>query len=156
MIDHKKISVRRAIIDDHKQLLEFEQGVIIAERPYDETLGGDPISYYDIKTLMESPEAEVLVAIYNNQIIASGYAKILKSQAYLVHDKHGYLGFMYVSPAFRGLGVNKLIVEDLFKWLRSKDINEARLDVYDENASAIKAYEKVGFEPYLLNMRISI
>jgi len=31
-----------------------------------------------------------------------------------------------------------------------------RLDVYTENASAIKAYEKAGFTPYMVDMRIGI
>ncbi len=33
-------------------------------------------------------------------------------------------------------------------------MNEIRLDVYAQNESAIKAYEKAGFEPHLLTMRL--
>lgn len=156
MIEKNKIFIRGAELKDLKCLLEFEQGVILAERPYDKTLAADPISYYDIKMLIISDEAEVVVASYDNEIIASGYARILDAKPYLAHAKYGYLGFMYVHPAFRGQGINQLIIQDLFTWLRSKDIDEARLDVYDENDSAVKAYEKVGFKPHLLNMRISI
>ncbi|MFT4566775.1 MAG: ribosomal protein S18 acetylase RimI-like enzyme [Saprospiraceae bacterium] len=156
MKEMSDISIRRATQEDLEVLLEFEQGIVVAERPYDETLAGDPISYYDIGELIQSAEAEVLVAYESSVIIASGYAKIENAKPYLSHDKYGYLGFMYVEPVFRGRGINKLIVDGLFSWLRSQNIQEVRLDVYDENLGAIRAYEKVGFERHLLNMRISI
>jgi ribosomal protein S18 acetylase RimI-like enzyme len=41
----------------------------------------------------------------------------------------------------------------LKEWSVSKGITELALDVYYENAAAIKAYEKVGFVKHLINMR---
>ncbi len=150
------ISIRKATLEDLDVLFEFEQGIVLAERPYDKTLAEDPISYYDIGELIQSEDAEVLVAYDKTKIIASGYAKIEDAKPYLSHDKYGYLGFMYVDQEYRGRGINKLIVDGLFEWLRFRDISEVRLDVYDENLAAIRAYEKVGFERHLINMRISI
>jgi hypothetical protein len=37
--------IRKATIDDLPVLLQFEQGIISAERPFDSTLLPDPISY---------------------------------------------------------------------------------------------------------------
>jgi ribosomal protein S18 acetylase RimI-like enzyme len=61
---------------------------------------------------------------------------------------------MYVKPEYRGKGINKIITDELINWARSKKYQEIRLDVYAENESAIKAYEKAGFEPHLLTMRL--
>jgi GNAT superfamily N-acetyltransferase len=97
----------------------------------------------------------VAVAELKNEVIASGYARIENSKPYLKHEKHVYLGFMYVSPLHRGKGINKLIIEFLKDWAVSQNIHELRLDVYFPNGSAIKAYEKIGFTKHMVEMRIS-
>ena len=49
---------------------------------------------------------------------------------------------MFVPEKHRGNGYNKLIINALFKWCKSKKVNEIRLDVYDNNPSAIRAYRE--------------
>ena len=149
-----KFLVRPASLEDLTVLLEFEQGIIEAERPMDMTLAPDPISYYDISELIHSDAAEVLVVEHDSKVIASGYAKIKKALHYLDHEYYSYLGFMYTHPDFRGKGVNRLIVQALRNWSTSKGLKEIRLTVYDDNIGAIKAYEKVGFKKHLIEMRI--
>ena len=63
---------------------------------------------------------------------------------------------MYVEPAWRGKGVNQVIIDALKSWARSRNLTELRLDVYTTNDAAIRAYEKAGFTPYLINMRMGI
>ena len=46
-----KPNIRTATLDDLETLYRFEQGIILAERPFDPTLAKDPISYYDLKEL---------------------------------------------------------------------------------------------------------
>lgn len=150
----KKFLVRTAAPNDLGVLLEFEQGIITAERPMDSTLAPDPISYYDIAELIHSDDAAVIVVEHDSKVIASGYAKKKKALDYLDHDYYSYLGFMYTDPEFRGMGVNKLIIDGLRDWSISKGLKEIRLTVYDDNLGAIKAYEKVGFKKHIIEMRI--
>jgi ribosomal protein S18 acetylase RimI-like enzyme len=147
-------TVRKAKIEDLETLLNFEQGIIKVERPYDPTMAKDPITYYDLKELILSDKAEVVVATYNSELIASGYVQIRTAKPYLDHELYAYLGFMYTHPDFRGKGINKKVVDTLVKWSKSKNIQEVRLTVYEENIGAIKAYEKVGFKKHLIEMRI--
>jgi GNAT superfamily N-acetyltransferase len=49
---------------------------------------------------------------------------------------------LYTDPRHRGKGVNAVIIEALKEWCRSQNITELRLDVYHDNPSAIRAYEK--------------
>lgn len=148
------IVIRKAEVKDLSSLLEFEQGIIKAERPYDPTLDEDPISYYDLNDMIIVEDAEVLVAEYKGRVIASGYAKIKKAKHYLNHENYSYLGFMYTDPEFRGKGVNSKIIDGLKEWSYTKGLKEIRLTVYDENAGAIRAYEKVGFKKHLIEMRL--
>ena len=148
--------VRKATLTDLPTLLEFEQGVINAERPMDPTIKDGDINYYDIPELITSSKSDVFVVELDNKIVASGYAKIKGDRHYLKHSKIGYLGFMFVPKDHRGKGINKLIVDVLLKWCKERDIFEIRLDVYDENPSAIRAYEKVGFKKHMISMRLDI
>lgn len=150
------ITIRKALPNDLKRLLEFEQGIITAERPFDPTLKKEKIHYYDIEQMILDSHIEVLVAETDSGIIGSGYARIETAKPYLNHENYAYLGFMYTDPNHRGKGVNSRIIEALKDWCRSKNIFELRLDVYNENIAAMKAYEKVGFKKHLLNMRMGL
>ncbi len=150
------ILIRKAQTKDIPVLLQFEQGVINAERPFDPTLKGDPNRYYDIEAMIAASHIELLVAESAGEVIASGYARIDRSDPFLRHEQHAYLGFMYVEPTHRGKGVNKMIVDALEQWALSKSITEMRLEVYVPNTAAIAAYEKVGFTKHMIEMRKAI
>jgi RimJ/RimL family protein N-acetyltransferase len=161
------ITIRPATTADLPTLLRFEQGVISAERPMDPTIQDGPIHYYDLDKMLASPHIHLIVAETNDganpgldpgpgTLIGSGYARIDPSRHYLKHTHHAYCGFMYVDPVYRGKGVNQLIIDALKSWARSKNLTELRLDVYPTNDAAIRAYEKAGFTPYLINMRMGI
>ena len=61
-----------------------------------------------------------------------------------------------MGSAYRGNGIIQHILDALKDWSKSKGINELRLEVYNENIIAKKAYVKAGFTPNLLEMRIEI
>jgi len=151
-----EIKIRKASLVDLGQLLAFEQDLIKTERPFDPTVRPDPVNYYDMKAMLTDPHIEMIVGEFNNKVIASGYARIDKSKPYSKHTHHAYLGFMYVVPEYRGQGINKKIMDVLKDWAASQNITEFRLDVYYENISAIKAYEKFGFSKYFLEMRLNL
>jgi ribosomal protein S18 acetylase RimI-like enzyme len=151
-----QIIIRPATLDDLDTLLGFEQGVIATERPFDTTLRDGEIHYYDIAAMIKAPHIEVLVAVLDNEVIGSGYARIEDSKIYLKHPKHAYLGFMYVKPEHRGKGVNQKIIDALKEWSIAQGMTELRLDVYNDNLPAIKAYEKVGFSKLMIEMRMGL
>ena len=150
------IITRLATPSDIDTLLAFEKGIIAAERPYDTTLREGEIHYYDLLELIQSPDAGVIVAVVNEQLVGSGYAKITEAKPYLKHTHYAHLGFMYVEPSYRGKGVNQMILDALIAWAKTKHINEVRLKVYNDNLPAKNAYTKAGFVPNLLEMRKEI
>ena len=152
----EQITVRVATLDDLPILLEFEQGIITAERPFDPTLQEGEIHYYDIAAMITATNVEVVVAEAGSEIIGSGYARIENSKIYLKHKRHAFLGFMYVKPEYRGRGVNQKVIEALQQWAISQNVTEFRLEVYDENLPAVRAYEKIGFSKQLVQMRMGI
>ena len=149
-------ATRKATLDDLPVLLEFEQGLINAERPMDSKLIAGDISYYSISDLIKNSDSEVYVAVIGNEIVASGYAKIKDNYPYLKHKKQGYLGFMFVPEKYRGNGYNQLVLDVLLQWCKQRNIYDIRLDVYDVNEPALKAYSKAGFKKNLINMQMDI
>jgi GNAT superfamily N-acetyltransferase len=152
----EQIITRKAQLSDLDILLTFEQGIVKAERPFDPTLKEGEIHYYDIGKMIIATDVEVVVAELNGELIGSGYARIVDSKPYLKHPKHCYLGFMYVKPDHRGKGVNNKVLESLKQWAVAQGITELKLDVYRDNQPAVKSYEKAGFTPNLLEMRIEL
>ncbi len=148
--------IREARLEEVPQLKIIEQEIIRYERPFDPNLKDDPISYYDLEDLIKRDDACVIVACFDDEIIGSGYALIKTSKPYKNPNQYAYLGFMFVSPNFRGKGINGKIIDHLIKWAKTKGLKEIQLDVYAENKSAVKAYEKRNFKPDLLKMRLSI
>lgn len=152
----EQVTLRQATLADLHALLTFEQALIDFERPLDETIKSGDIHYYDIENMISAANVEIVVAESAGEIVGCGYARIEDSKPYLIHRQHAYLGFMYVVPEHRGKGVNGLIMDELKQWSISKGVTQMRLEVFASNPAAIKAYEKVGFAPRLLEMTASL
>ncbi len=155
--DVMSIRIRPAVIDDLPVLLEFEQGLVQAELPMDDTIIRNEVThYYDIPALIESPEALLLIAEDGGKPVACGYGKIMENNRWSVHKLYGYVGFMYVSENYRGQGISDRIIAGLCDWFREKGLQEVRLKVYEDNPSAIKAYKKSGFSEHMKEMRMKL
>ena len=152
----KQIYLRSSTLSDLSTLLQFEQNLILAERPFNPSLKPEKIHYYNLPLMIQSPDTELIVAIDGEDIIGSGYARIETGKPFVQYDRFAYLGFMYILPEYRGKGVIQKIMDYLMDWSKSRGISEVQLDVYEENSRAVKAYEKVGFRKQLVKMRKKI
>jgi GNAT superfamily N-acetyltransferase len=150
------IVMRTATIEDLPILLQFQQGIVEAERPFDPTLGEGELIYHDIPAIIASADAELVVATIDGKIVGCGYGQIRDAETYLRHAKYCYVGLVFVLPAYRGMGVNQAILDALKEWSRARNIFEMRLEVYADNVRAKRAYEKTGFVPHMLVMRTDL
>jgi ribosomal protein S18 acetylase RimI-like enzyme len=63
------------------------------------------------------------------------------------HDGHrGWLYYVAASPASRGGGVGRRMVQAAEDWLRERGVVKAQLLVREENAAVVGFYEHLGFE----------
>ena len=148
------ITIRQASLEDLPDLLKLEQNIIDSERPYDPYIKEDNVSYYDIPELISDAGSHLVVVESGNEIIGSGYAQIRPSKPCLTHEKHCYLGFIYLKPVHRGKALGHKIIDKLKKWGVSKGMQHFQLGVYAENKSAIRAYEKAGFKNVSVMMEL--
>jgi ribosomal protein S18 acetylase RimI-like enzyme len=149
------IFIRKATTEDIPILKQFEQGIIQAERPFSPIIKPDPVYYYDLPQMLSNPLLDLIVAVVNDKPVASGYARIEQSKHYYTTEQHAYLGMMYVTPEYRGKGINTMIIDALKELVAHRGIKELWLEVFSANHSAIKAYQKAGFEDHMIQMRMS-
>ena len=88
------------------------------------------------------------------EIIGSGYAQIRQSKSCFTHEKHCYLGFIYLDSEYRGKALGREIIEALKQWGTSRGMQHFHLNVYADNAAAIRAYEKAGFNKVSVMMEL--
>jgi ribosomal protein S18 acetylase RimI-like enzyme len=150
------VVIRQATALDLKTINRFQQGIVTAERPFDRTVRDGEVRYYDIAALLASEEVMFVVAEAGVEPVGCGFVRIEAAKPYLKHSKHGYLGLMYVDPAYRGRSINGKIIDALKTWSRARGITELRLEVYRDNDTAVRAYEKAGFRPLILEMRLGL
>ena len=150
------MKLRLAQPDDLPILLEFEQGVIEEERPCNDSIKKTHVTYYDLNEVLADPNSILQLVEHDGRVVGCGYARLRSSEAAFVHDQHAYLGFMYVERDARGQGVNKMLIESLISWSKEKGVYDFYLDVYTENQAAIRAYEKVGFTPLMVEMKLNL
>lgn len=148
--------IREARDGDYSSLLTLEQKVIDVERPYNASLKEEGAYYYDIEKLISDHDSRLVVGDISGAIVATGYVQVRRSKPALDHDSHGYVGFMYVKEEYRGLGLNEIILQDLVAWGQRRGVADFYLDVYAENNSAVRAYEKFGFRGSLLEMKLNL
>ena len=145
---------RIAQASDMPILLHMEQELIKAERPFDDDIKTSPCRYYDFDYLLSDAQSRVLVIEDDGIVIGMGYVQINTSKTAHQHDRHGYMGGMYIAPDQRGQGLITQLIEQLVDWSKGHDVDAFYLDVYNHNLSAIKAYQKLGFQPCLLAMKL--
>ncbi|QBA63484.1 GNAT family N-acetyltransferase [Muriicola soli] len=150
----KEILIRDAVLNDLPALLQFEEELIAAERPFDPTIREGEVHYYDLRSYIENREIKVVVAEVKGKVVSSGFGLSKPGRHYLDHKNYAYLGFMYTLPEFRGRGINRMIIDELKAWAYENKLSEIRLTVYDDNSPALNAYFKAGFKKHIVEMRL--
>ncbi|MDD1782881.1 GNAT family N-acetyltransferase [Enterovibrio sp. ZSDZ35] len=148
--------VREATREDVPTLLAFEQSLIEAERACNASMKPDNIKYYDFDSLISNNDVCLIVVEKDAVIIGAGFGQIRPSNPALSHDVDCYLDFMYVDPSYRGQGINQWVIDYLLAWSRARSVTDFYLRVYAGNTPAIRAYEKLGFTPNVVEMKLNL
>lgn len=150
------MQLRAATNDDIPVLKQLEQAVIDAERPLNSVIKQTDAKYYNLETLISDTNTLLVIGEVNNKVVATGYVQLRESKQQLQHQRHGYLGFMYVTPKLRGQGLNQQVITHLIDWAKTHQVTDFYLDVYNNNTAAVHAYQKLGFAPCLLEMKLHL
>ena len=109
-----------------------------------------------IANTIKDPEAILLLAEFENQIVGFISCKIQESKSTYVIDKFGIIDGIYVNPDYQGKKISTKLKNELIKWLKNKHIQHISTTVLSDNEKTIKIYEKWGFIKFSTELRAEI
>jgi ribosomal protein S18 acetylase RimI-like enzyme len=117
---------------------EDEQAVVALWRACDLVASyNDPVA--DFRFAKAAPCSDVLIGVDDGGEMAGSVM--------VGHDGHrGWLYYVAASPASRGRGVGRQMVQAAEDWLRERGITKAQLLVRETNTKVVGFYEHLGFE----------
>ncbi|XMB85379.1 GNAT family N-acetyltransferase [Mycoplasmatota bacterium WC44] len=100
-----------------------------------------------LNTVLQDDRKRLIVAIENNEVIGLAKADIRSSPDIPLYKNREWLsiGTIVVDKNYRGKGIGKILLEKLYEWAKIHKVDEVELTVFSFNESAIKFYNKNGF-----------
>jgi len=151
-----EIKIRQAGMPDLDILKDFQSKLVEFERPFDPTIKEGHAEYYNLENKLKSSNVLFLIAESGGKPAGCGFGEIMKSVKWSRHKYKGFVSMMFVEEEFRGKGIGGMIVERIVEWFRKKKIKDVRLQAYEENEAAVKAYMKSGFKSHIIEMRLEL
>lgn len=140
-----QITIREILKEDKTAVLEMMRVFYASPAVY--TNGSEQIFLTDIENCLTNTNyLQGFIVESSGKIL--GYAMIAKSFSTEFGKPCIWLEDLYVKEEFRGLGIGKTVIDFITK---KYDGSLFRLEVEEENESAIKLYKKCGFTtlPYM-------
>lgn len=60
------------------------------------------------------------------------------------------LEVIYIKPEFRGRGIANELIQSCLAWVKANQIQKIKTEIFAKNEVSRKAFEKNGFEPYVV------
>ena len=109
-----------------------------------------------IKKLLNDKCKVVFVALKEDVIIGFIDAGITKKAPIYEIQNVGSIGAIFVLPEHRRKGVAKALAEEVFKWLKSKDIEHVEHPISAKNNASLQTWKSLGFEEYMIWVKRNI
>ena len=91
---------------------------------------------------------DILISVIRNDKESIGYC------ISIVENKIGELCSMHIKKEYRGLGLGKKLAEKHLEWMKSRNCNNIKVIVSQENNATIEFYKSIGFKPNTITMEI--
>lgn len=145
--DGKELVIRKAIIQDAEKIIQYK--IIVGGESDYLTFGEDEVvinienEKLSIESINNRNNSILAVALIDGEIAGS----IVFRGGERSRVRHvGEMGIT-VRKSYWGLGIGSILLDFLIKWAKETDIvKKINLRVRVDNESAIKLYEKYGFE----------
>jgi ribosomal protein S18 acetylase RimI-like enzyme len=103
-------------------------------------------------TQLAEPEVTVMVAEREGAVVGYVYAGIEPRSWKELRDAAGFIHDVVVEPELRGRGIATRLVEAAAAWLEARGAPRIMLWTADQNATARRLFERLGFRPTMLEM----
>ena len=101
-------------------------------------------------------ENHIALVAFEDEYIYGFLLAEIKNASYLEGSKVAHVGNFGVAKTQRRRGIGKMLMDSFMEICYSKEIDEVRLGVFNNNAGAYKFYEQYGFKPFEQRMQIML
>ncbi|MGH2454399.1 MAG: GNAT family N-acetyltransferase [bacterium] len=106
-----------------------------------------------LAALVGRGDARVLVARSEERLVGFGVGRITLLPPFFADRRRGFIQDVFTHPDYRRRGVALRLVETLLDWLREEEVGTVELTVATNNAEAIRLWERLGFQSYMLHFK---
>lgn len=102
-----------------------------------------------VRVLDEEPDTAVVVVAECDDLVCAvaGVAFAHDATDYFTGEQHGHLSIISVAEQAEGRGVGRVLMQAVESWSRDRGHRFVTLNVFSENARAIRFYEQGGYGP---------
>jgi len=106
-----------------------------------------------LAALVGRGDARVLVARAEERLVGFGVGRITLLPPFFADRRRGFIQDVFTHPDYRRRGIALRLVETLLDWLREEQVGMVELTVATNNAEAIRLWERLGFQCYMLHFK---
>ena len=112
------------------------------------------ISRGDFVNIVDDKEWDILVAEDNKQIVGMVCVAIEtdKGDKFTRPYRRASIEEFYCDDKFLNQGLGDLLIKEVEKWAKNKNISDLTVMVYSYNKNIYKFYEKNGYKPFSIRM----
>ena len=153
-----KINVRPAVMQDYDAIMKIYREVSELNAEMHPELFGKMKDYVipsgEFSEILEGEKSVTCVAVMGNEIVGFAFADIRTS--FVKDEPVLNLGQLGVLSKYRHYGIGHKIIEYLEQVAKDNGCVRVELNVYNNNISAKKFYEKLGYTPQRIRLEKNI
>lgn len=153
MISIANLSDIAKITDIHKQLHQFHCDI----EPETYTMPDNEFFSDFLMSALGNENCEIFICEDNG--VVKGYAlitKMLRDTPLKIRKNVCFVEQLAVSEKYRRQGIGTELLTFIKTYAKDNNFDVLKIGVRAENKNAYKLYEKMGFEPQLINMEIKL
>lgn len=135
--------VKKENLNSVKKLSKFAAGIV--KKHFDPIIGPEQNDYMIDMFLSPESITEQLAEGYQYYFVQDDQGEDLGFLAFYPKEREMYLSKFYLKEEARGKGLSRKMLDFVIEESKKENLNYIRLNV-NKNNSAVKAYEKLGFE----------
>ena len=109
-----------------------------------------------LRKIMDSENHLILVAVDRDIIAGYFLGEISDAKAFLSPAITGRISDAFITKAYRRHGIGKMFFDEMIQWFKQHTITHVELSVDVRNTIGVKAWQKYGFQAFMLKMKREI
>lgn len=149
------MTVREARLpQDEPAILSFIQSLQDYELQFEPNRRRDPAfavdHWRDVQHTCAEKHGVILIAEQDGAPVGWAFAYEQHGELFITEPerRHGFLAEIYVTPAARGAGLGRALIQACEDWSRARGHKVMTIGVLAGNARAVRAYEGAGYHHY--------